>query len=140
MHKPPRLRQNVIRTGLKKVAASYSNISFADVAEKLGLESADDAAFIAAKAIRDGVIEAELDAATESLRSKEVMDLYSTAEPAEAFHKRILFCMDVRNDAVKAMQYPPRVHEKKVELHGDEQDEEELVAEINAMDEDEDEV
>ena len=37
----------------------------------------------------------------------DVVDLYSTEEPQKAFHKRIAFCLDVHNEAVKSMRYPP---------------------------------
>ena len=40
-----RLRQNVIKTGLRKISISYSRISFADIAEKLKLESVDETEF-----------------------------------------------------------------------------------------------
>lgn len=36
--------------------------------------------------------------------------IYSTLEPQSAFHKRITFCLNVHNDAVKAMSYPPDAH------------------------------
>ena len=52
-----RLRHNVIKTGLRAISLSYSRISLADVASKLTLGSREDAEFIVAKAIRDGVIE-----------------------------------------------------------------------------------
>ena len=44
-----RLRNNVIKAGLRKIAVAYSTISFADIAEKLHLGSAEDAEFLAAK-------------------------------------------------------------------------------------------
>ena len=53
-----RLRHNVIKTGIRMISLSYSRISLADIAEKLSLESTQDAEYIVAKAIRDGVIEA----------------------------------------------------------------------------------
>ena len=40
------------------ISLSYSRISLADIAEKLSLESTQDAEYIVAKAIKDGVIEA----------------------------------------------------------------------------------
>lgn len=45
-----RLEANVIKTGLRKLALSYSRISFADIAAKLQLGSAEDAEFLCAKA------------------------------------------------------------------------------------------
>lgn len=47
-----RLRHNVIRTGLRRINLAYSRISLADVAQKLGLGSAEDTECIVAKAIR----------------------------------------------------------------------------------------
>ena len=53
------------------------------------------------QAIKDGVIDAYLDHARGALVSKETTDVYSTSEPQQAFHKRISFCLDVHNEAVK---------------------------------------
>lgn len=47
-----RLDANVIKTGLRKLAASYSRISFVDVAAKLQLGSSEDAEFLCAKVSR----------------------------------------------------------------------------------------
>jgi 26S proteasome regulatory subunit N3 len=44
-----RLEASVIKAGLRKIAASYSRISFANIAHKLGLASGDDAEFLCAK-------------------------------------------------------------------------------------------
>ena len=44
-----RLRQNVIKAGIRKICLSYSRISLADVAVRLRLDSAEDAEFIVAK-------------------------------------------------------------------------------------------
>jgi len=104
-----RLRHNVMKTGLRKVALSYSRISFSDIAAKLHLESPEDAEFLCAKAVHDGVIDATLDHEAGHLTSNEVVDLYSTTAPQEAFHSRIEFCLDVHNEAVKSMRYPAEV-------------------------------
>ena len=96
-----RLRQNVIKTGLRKINLSYSRISFHDICEKLHLESEDDVEFIVAKAVHDGVIDATIDREHRYVYSKENPDVYSTQEPQSAFDKRIQFCMDIHNGAVK---------------------------------------
>jgi 26S proteasome regulatory subunit N3 len=95
-----RLRRNVIKTGLRKINLSYSRISFADICAKLHLDSEVDAEFIVAKAIRDGVIDATIDHENRYLRSKELVDIYSTYEPQDIFHQRIKFCLKLHNDAV----------------------------------------
>eukprot|EP00742_Colponemidia_sp_Colp-10_P000642 GILJ01000700.1.p1 GENE.GILJ01000700.1~~GILJ01000700.1.p1 ORF type:complete len:506 (+),score=92.99 GILJ01000700.1:73-1518(+) len=137
-----RLRHNVIKTGLRRINLSYSRISLADVAKKLKLDSAADAECIVAKAIRDGVIEATINHNESYLQSKETVDLYSTQEPQLAFHKRISFCLNIHNDAVKAMTFPPDAH--KEELESSEQRRERLQQEQelaqNLADEDEDEL
>ncbi|KAH0550967.1 hypothetical protein GP486_007666, partial [Trichoglossum hirsutum] len=56
-----RLRQNVIKTGIRMMSLSYSRISLRDICLRLGLGSEESAEYIVAKAIRDGVIEATLD-------------------------------------------------------------------------------
>lgn len=65
-----RLRHNVIKTGIRMISLSYSRISLADIALKLQLDSPQDAEYIIAKAIRDGVIEASLDHEAGYMRSK----------------------------------------------------------------------
>lgn len=55
-----RLRHNVIKTGIRMINMSYSRISLADIAQKLQLDSAEDAEYIVAKAIRDNVIDATI--------------------------------------------------------------------------------
>ena len=73
------------KTAVKTISLAYSNITFADIAEKLHLDSPEDAEFIVAKAIRDGVIEAELDHRQGIMQSKDTSDVYSTREPQIAF-------------------------------------------------------
>lgn len=110
-----RLRHNVIKTAIRSIGLSYSRISPQDIAKKLGLDSAEDAEFIVAKAIRDGVIEATLDPERGYMRSKESTDIYCTREPQLAFHQRISFCLDLHNQSVKAMRYPPKAYGKELE-------------------------
>ncbi|GFZ00515.1 PAM domain (PCI/PINT associated module) protein [Actinidia rufa] len=111
-----RLRHNVIRTGLRNISISYSRISLADVAKKLRLDSANpvaDAESIVAKAIRDGAIDATLDHANGWMVSKETGDIYSTNEPQFAFNSRIAFCLNMHNEAVRALRFPPNSHKEK---------------------------
>ncbi|XP_071451211.1 probable 26S proteasome non-ATPase regulatory subunit 3 [Hetaerina americana] len=110
-----RLRHNVIKTAVRSVALSYSRISLADIARKLTLDSPEDAEFIVAKAIRDGVIEATVDHEKGFMRSRESADVYGTREPQLAFHQRITFCLQVRNHSVRAMRYPPKSYSKDLE-------------------------
>ena len=61
----------MIKAGLRKINVAYARISIADICEKLKLEDKQDAEYIVAKAIRDGVIDATLDHAAQELRSNE---------------------------------------------------------------------
>jgi len=136
-----RLSHNVIKIGLRKINLSYSKISMADIAQRLHLEDEKTTEFVCAKAIKDAVIEAVLDHENGWLQSQEQVDVYATAEPQQAFHKRITFCLDVHNEAVKAMRYPPNAYKKALESNKIEQDktEEEIAKEIeDELDEDED--
>nr|AAW25532.1 SJCHGC06456 protein [Schistosoma japonicum] len=110
-----RLHHNVIKTGVRRISLSYSRISLADVAKKLQLDSTEDAEYIVAKAIRDGVIDAVINHEKGFVTTNETLDLYSTCEPFNQFHQRIKFCLGIHNQAVKAMRYPPKQYSKDIE-------------------------
>ncbi|KAL4786438.1 isoprenoid synthase domain-containing protein [Aspergillus varians] len=105
-----RLRQNVIKTGIRMMSLSYSRISLRDICLRLGLDSEESAEYIVAKAIRDGVIEANLDHERGFMKSKEVGDIYATREPGEVFHERIRACLGLHDESVKAMRFPMNQH------------------------------
>lgn len=128
-----RLRNNVIKTGLRKINLSYSRISLQDIASKLNLDSADDAMFIVSKCIHDGVIDAVIDRENNFMFSKEHKDRYATQEPQAVLHKRVMFCMDIHNSAVKAMRYPHN-ETKPVEDDSELREDDEL--EADSMDDD----
>ncbi|KAF3763027.1 hypothetical protein M406DRAFT_292648 [Cryphonectria parasitica EP155] len=105
-----RLRQNVIKTGIRMMSLSYSRISLRDICIRLHLGSEESAEYIVAKAIRDGVIEATLDREHGFMKSKETGDVYATREPTEAFHDRIRACLALHDESVKAMRFPMNQH------------------------------
>ncbi|XHG09256.1 hypothetical protein AWENTII_012328 [Aspergillus wentii] len=105
-----RLRQNVIKTGIRMMSLSYSRISLRDICLRLRLDSEESAEYIVAKAIRDGVIEATLDHERGFMKSKEVGDIYATREPGEVFHERIRACLGLHDESVKAMRFPMNQH------------------------------
>lgn len=105
-----RLRQNVIKTGIRMMSLSYSRISLRDICLRLGLGSEESAEYIVAKAIRDGVIEATIDHESGYMKSKEIGDVYSTQEPGEVFHERIQACLNLHDESVKAMRFPMNQH------------------------------
>lgn len=132
-----RLSHNVLKTGLRKLSLAYSRISIADIATKLRLPSVASAEYVCAKAIRDGVIDATIDHEKGWLITGDIVDLYSTEEPQKAFHKRIAFCLDVHNEAVKSMRYPPDAYKKEIKKGTAEEDEKTIEEIIKEMEEDE---
>lgn len=96
-----RLRQNVIKTGIRTMSLSYSRIRLRDIVLKLGLKSEESAEYIVGKAIRDDVIEATLDHEDGYMKSKEAGDVYATREPGDAFHDRISACLALHDESVK---------------------------------------
>jgi len=109
-----RLRQNVIKTGVRMLSLSYSRISLRDICTRLGVESEESAEYITAKAIRDGVIEASLDHQQGHLVTTTQKDAYSTTEPSEAFHARISALLGMRDECVMAMRYPMNKHRQEI--------------------------
>ncbi|KAF2724215.1 hypothetical protein K431DRAFT_262671 [Polychaeton citri CBS 116435] len=109
-----RLRQNVIKTGVRMLSLSYSRISLRDICTRLSLSSEESAEYITAKAIRDGVIEASLDHQNGHLVTVPAKDAYSTTEPSEAFHARISALLGMRDECVMAMRYPMDKHRQEL--------------------------
>ncbi|EMC95517.1 hypothetical protein BAUCODRAFT_71146, partial [Baudoinia panamericana UAMH 10762] len=111
-----RLRQNVIKTGIRMLSLSYSRISLRDICTRLHISSEESAEYITAKAIRDGVIEdARLDHANGVLVTEQGRDVYGTTEPSEAFDARIRALLGMRDECVMAMRYPMHKHRQEVE-------------------------
>jgi 26S proteasome regulatory subunit N3 len=132
-----RLAHNVVKAGLRRISISYSRIKLGDVSAKLLLPAGPTTEYICAKAIRDGVIDATIDHDEGVLMSNEAIDLYATEEPQRAFHARIGFCLDVHNDAIKAMRYPPDAYKRESKKLGDEETSEKTIEElIKEMEED----
>lgn len=100
-----RIRQHVIKTGLRRICQAYSRISIRDVCMKLSMDNPADAEYILAKAIRDGVIDAVLDNEKGELITSESVDVYSTSEPLQALQRRIQFLNSAHNDVMRAMRY-----------------------------------
>ncbi|KAK5942555.1 26S proteasome non-ATPase regulatory subunit [Knufia obscura] len=105
-----RLRQNVIKTGIRMMSLSYARISLRDMCIRLGLDSEESAEYIVAKAIRDGVIEATLDHEHGYMKSKDVGDIYGSQEPFDAYSSRIRACLALHDESVKAMRFPMNQH------------------------------
>ncbi|RYP17560.1 hypothetical protein DL765_004449 [Monosporascus sp. GIB2] len=136
-----RLRQNVIKTGIRMMSLSYSRISLRDICIRLHLGSEESAEYIVAKAIRDGVIEATLDREHGFMKSKEVGDVYATREPGEAFHDRIRACLSLHDESVKAMRFPMNQHRLELKNAQEARERErEMAKEIQEGDLDEDDL
>lgn len=83
------------------ISLAYSRITLRDVCQKLHLDSEEDAEYIVAKAIRDGVIDAVVDSKNGWMKSREMGNVYETEEPGKVFGRRIEFCLKLHNDSVK---------------------------------------
>ncbi|GAA5878535.1 hypothetical protein JCM16303_002114 [Sporobolomyces ruberrimus] len=133
-----RLRHNVIKTALRTISLSYSRISLSDIAQKLSLDSEEDAEYIVAKSIRDGVVAfARIDHEKGEMISKENTNVYETGEPLKEFDRRIQFLLELRNQSVKAMRYPLNAHSKELAAAQEAREEEKRFAkEIEEGDDD----
>lgn len=100
------------------ISISYCRITLRDICIKLGLDSEQQAESIVAKAIHDGVIDAHIDHKQGWLISQELPDIYGTKEPEKAFNQRTQFCLNLHDEAVKAMRYPGTKSEAMKELEG----------------------
>jgi 26S proteasome regulatory subunit N3 len=110
-----RLSHSVVKAGLRKLNLSYSRISLQDVAQRLSLPSAANAELVVAKAIRDGVIDATIDHEQQYVTSHDMVDVYATTEPMEAFHRRIAYCLTTHNDAMRGMRYRADAYKRELE-------------------------
>lgn len=110
-----RLAHQVVKAGLRKLHISYSRLSLQDVADRLGLPNARSAEYVVAKAVRDGVVDATIHHEEGYVQSHDLVDVYTTKEPAEAFHRRIAYCLVTHNDATRGMRYPPDEYKKRLE-------------------------
>ncbi|KZT03828.1 diphenol oxidase-A2 [Laetiporus sulphureus 93-53] len=125
-----RLRQNVIKTGIRRLSLSYSRISLRDICVKLHLDSEEDAEYIVGKAIRDGVIEGRI------VHEKGWMECGGQKsgygpEVSDVFARRITYCLELHNQSVKAMRYPLNAHRKELAAaEGAREREKELAKEI----------
>ena len=95
-----RLRQNVIKTGIRRLSLSYSRISLRDICFKLHLDSEEDAEYIVGKAIRDGVIEGRIVHEQGWMECDGQKSGYGP-EVSEVFGKRISYCLELHNQSVK---------------------------------------
>lgn len=105
-----RLSQTVIRTCLRLLSLSYSLISLRDIAVKLSLASEEDAEYVVAKGIRDGVVRGTVEHDKGRVR-------WGGAEGTEegrgeGLHERIGFCLGLHNESVKVGVSPSPSAEK----------------------------
>ncbi|TKA26973.1 hypothetical protein B0A50_05164 [Salinomyces thailandicus] len=108
-----RLRQNVLKTGIRMLSLAYSRISLREICRRLGISTEESAEYIAAKAIRDGVIpSSSLDHAHGHLATRLPGEAYTTTEPCDAFHSRVEALLAMRDESVRAMRYPVDKHRR----------------------------
>ncbi|CAI4229163.1 unnamed protein product [Auanema sp. JU1783] len=107
-----RLRQNVIKTAVKQISLAYSKIAIKDIGKKLQINSDVDTEYMVAKAIATGAIDAYITSDTKDgeryMKSSETVDVYRTAEPLHHFDSRIKYCLELHNQALKALRFPAK--------------------------------
>ncbi|KAJ7211356.1 PCI domain-containing protein [Mycena pura] len=135
-----RLRQNVIKTGIRRLSLSYSRISLRDICVKLHLDSEEDAEYIVGKAIRDGVIDGRIVHERGWMECGGQKSGYGP-EVADVFSRRIGYCLELHNQSVKAMRFPLNAHRKELAAaEGAREREKELAKEIQEGDLDEEDM
>ncbi|TKY57606.1 26S proteasome non-ATPase regulatory subunit 3-like A [Spatholobus suberectus] len=133
-----------MQRGMEKALRSYFELTNAvRIAKKLRLNSASpvaDAESIVARAIHDGAIDASLDHANGWMVSKETGDIYSTNGPQFAFNSQIAFCLNMHNEAVRTLRFPPNAHKEKesAEKRRERQQQEQELAKHIAEEDDDD--
>lgn len=100
-----RLNQIVIRIGLRKISLAYSKISLKDIATKLNIPN-EDVEFVVAKALRDGIMQGEIDHESQILKIEGDQNIYVTHEPQKQLDKRIKYCLGLYHDVQRAITYP----------------------------------
>ena len=65
-----------------------------------------DVGLIVAKALKDKIIQGEINSTDKILIIKENKDIYSTNDPQLNYQKRINYCLNLHDAAVKALMYP----------------------------------
>ena len=76
-----------------------------DIASKLNFP-ADDIEFVVAKALRDGIINGEIDHENKVLKVQRDVNIYVTNEPQVQLDKRIRYCLGLYHEVQKAVTYP----------------------------------
>ena len=124
-----RLRHNVIKAAVKRANIAYSHITLADLGARIfpkalapgeGVSSGDggmEAEFVALKCIKDGVVDAYVTHQSDNssgacFHSKDLLNVYGTAEASMSIGRRVEFCLRTRREAMKAMRYDQPIEKK----------------------------
>ncbi|KAF7458245.1 putative 26S proteasome regulatory subunit RPN3 [Cryptosporidium felis] len=132
-----RLAHNVIRSGLKTICSSYSRIYLDDIADYFGWDNSHDVEGVVTKAIFDKVVEAKINDDIKCVETKQRHESYGSESMLNSLHSRIAFCLLLRSNTIKAMEYPQNISSKN-EFDGDEEarrlTQEEIEAAVNSVD------
>ncbi len=110
-----RLKESVLRAGLRRIVQCYAQIPLAAVADRLALDELLDAETIVLKGIHDGVIDARLDLVTKVLTATRKSSITTCQVPQEAVLKRIGYCLELRDQVATNMRFPaPNYNELNV--------------------------
>ncbi|CCF55760.1 hypothetical protein KAFR_0A03250 [Kazachstania africana CBS 2517] len=108
-----RLRSNVIKTGIRIISLTYKKVSLKDICLKLRLDSEQTVEYMVSRAIRDGVIQANINHEKGYVETSEVLNIYDTKEPQQIFDERIRFVNQLHDESIIAMRFPQDNKKKK---------------------------
>ncbi|KAK2964940.1 putative 26S proteasome non-ATPase regulatory subunit 3 [Blattamonas nauphoetae] len=100
-----RLRTKVIQTGLKRLCLVYSSLPISDITSKLSLQNDNETEVALSRAIKEGVIQAEIDFEGRFMRVIEERNIIETDKPQLMMEERINQCLEMNEKLVKSMRY-----------------------------------
>ncbi|KAM0683744.1 26S proteasome non-ATPase regulatory subunit [Mitosporidium daphniae] len=104
-----RLRNCVIRAGLRLVSLAYSRISLGDIALKLHINSEkEQLEFLIVQAISDGILKGNIEDGV--LLTQPTSNVYATSEPQKTLASRTVFCLKAKGSAQSALRYPQETY------------------------------
>eukprot|EP01013_Petalomonas_cantuscygni_P010311 TRINITY_DN2336_c0_g1_i1.p1 TRINITY_DN2336_c0_g1~~TRINITY_DN2336_c0_g1_i1.p1 ORF type:complete len:320 (+),score=63.06 TRINITY_DN2336_c0_g1_i1:176-1135(+) len=115
-----RVHHNVLKTGLRRAVSAYSRISLASLAQKLALGDATDAAYVVAKAVADGIVDATIDpdVVGGAVIPRRESARFATATAAASMRRRIEYLVALRHELQRAMKFPPETDDRDADATG----------------------
>lgn len=101
-----RLKESVLRTGLRRLSLAYARVTVADVARSLHIPSLEDAELMIMKAIHDGVIVAHFHVDDRLITTPVGRGRYPSVRPRRELLKRAAMAMEVQAHTTASLRFP----------------------------------